>query len=243
MRALSQKDFLALWESGQGLHPLDQGMLAIQTAFPEMRNESVADWPLGRRNRALAELRCALFGRWIRGWSACEACGEKVEFAVDGAAISDCATPGSEARVRVGERSFRLPSSRDLARITTEADPVRAAVRLLELCSVSKTGSEAAQEQETSAQLSEGELELIGETMSQADPLAEILLHFDCPACDHSFDQAFDLSSFLWVEIEGRAKRLLLDVYALASSFGWSENEILSLSTARRDFYLQMVRT
>jgi hypothetical protein len=242
MCALSQADCLALWESGQGLHPLDQGLLAIQTAFPEMRNESVADWPLGRRNRALAELRCALFGRWIRGWSECEACGEKVELAVDGAAISDCATPGSEARVQVGERSFRLPSSRDLARITAEADPGTAAVRLLELCSVSATGSEAAQEQETPAQLSEDQLELIGETMSQADPLAEILLHFDCPVCGHSFDQALDLPSFLWSEIEGRAKKLLLDVYALASRFGWSENEILSLSAARRDFYLQMVQ-
>ncbi|HTD55845.1 MAG TPA: hypothetical protein VK670_10720 [Silvibacterium sp.] len=242
MCALSPADCLALWESGQGLHPLDRSLLAIQTAFPEMRNESVADWPLGRRNRALAELRCTLFGRWIRGWGACEACAEKMEFAVDGAAISDCATPDSEARVQVGERSFRLPSSRDLARITTEADPARAAVRLLELCSVLVTEPEAAQEQETPAQLSEGELELIGEAMSQADPLAEILLHFDCPVCGHSFDQALDLSSFLWSEIEGRAKKLLLDVYALASSFGWSENEILSLSAARRDFYLQMVR-
>jgi hypothetical protein len=233
MRALSQTDCLALWESGQGLHPLDQGLLAIQMAFPETRNESVADWPLGRRNRALAELRCALFGRWIRGWSACGACGEKVEFAVDGAEISECATPVSETTIQVERRSFRLPSSRDLAQIATEDDPDNAALRLLQLCAVSP---------DEPAQLSNDELELVGDRISEADPLAEILFHFDCPVCGHSFDRVLDLSSFLWAEIEGRAKRLLLDVYELAASFGWSEGEILSLSPLRRDFYLQMVR-
>jgi len=236
MRALSQADCLALWESGQGLHPLDQGLIAIQTAFPETRNESVADWPLGRRNRALAELRCSLFGRWIRGWSACEACGEKVEFGVDGAAISSHSTPDSEVKLQVGDRAFRLPNSRDLAQISTEADPEKAAGRLLELCFVSPA------HEEHPAELSEQELELIGEKMAEADPLAEILLHFDCPVCGHSFDQPLDVASFFWAEIEGRSKKLLLDVYALAASFGWSESEILSLSPVRREFYLQMVR-
>jgi hypothetical protein len=56
MRALTHADFLSLWEKGRGLHPLDQGLLAIHAAFPEAR-ETVADWPLGQRNRATA-------GRW-----------------------------------------------------------------------------------------------------------------------------------------------------------------------------------
>jgi len=241
MRALSPADCLALWESGQGLHPLDQALLAIQAAFPETRKESVADWPLGRRNRALAELRCACFGRWIRGWSACEACGEKVEFSFDGAAIGESATPDSDATVHIGERSFRLPSSRDLAQLTTEADPTRATARLVELCCVSTVDGQAARVQGVPGQLSEEELELVGEKMSAADPLAEIVLHFDCPVCGRSFDQVLDLSLFLWSEIEGRAKKLLLDVYSLALGFGWSESEILSLSATRRDFYLQMV--
>ena len=58
MRALTHADFLSLWEKGRGLHPLDQGLLAIHAAFPEAR-ETVADWPLGQRNRALAEKRLA----------------------------------------------------------------------------------------------------------------------------------------------------------------------------------------
>jgi hypothetical protein len=46
----------------------------------------------------------------------------------------------------------------------------------------------------------------------------------------------------LWAEIEVRAKRLLLEVHLLATAYGWSEAEILSLNAQRREFYLEMVR-
>jgi hypothetical protein len=236
MEALSHADCLALWESGQVLHPLDQGLLAIQTAFPETRGEDIAGWPLGKRNRALAELRCALFGRWIRGWSTCEACGEKLEFAVDGEAIRDHSAPGAAVTIEAGARLLRLPNSRDLAQIASEDDAEIAANRLVELCTVSSQQADSAEK------LTEQELELIGDRIAEADPLAEILLHFDCPVCAHSFDQPLDLSSFLWAEIAGRARKLLMDVVTLAAGFGWSEREILALSPLRREFYLRMVR-
>ena len=41
--------------------------------------------------------------------------------------------------------------------------------------------------------------------------------------------------------MEGRAKRLLMDVHLLARAYGWSEAEVLALSPARRRFYLEMV--
>jgi hypothetical protein len=241
MRALSQADCVALWESGQALHPLDQGLLAIQTAFPETRGESLADWPLGRKNRALAELRCSCFGRWLRGWTGCDSCGEKIEFAVDGEAISRGATPESQTTVQVGNRTFRLPTTRDLSKIAFETDSSLAASRLLEMLCVLPS-AEGEQATGLSPRSSNEELDAAGEKLAEADPLTEILVHFDCPACSHSFDQALDLTQFLWSEIEGRAKRLLLDVCTLAGSFGWSERDILSMSTTRRDFYLQMVR-
>ena len=42
--------------------------------------------------------------------------------------------------------------------------------------------------------------------------------------------------------MEAHARRLLLDVHQLASAYGWSEMEILSLSATRRNAYLEMVR-
>jgi hypothetical protein len=241
MRALSPADCLDLWESGQALHPLDQGLLAIQTAFPETRRVSVADWPLGRRNQALAELRCDTFGRWIRGWSACEQCGDKLEFAVDGDSLKESNGSNSEPEIHFGERVFRLPTSRDLAGIVDERDPSQAAIRLLELCAVPAAVENDAEPPGSAAEWTESEIDAISDHMAPADPLADILLRFDCPSCGHSFEQSLDLASFLWSEIEGRAKRLMLDVHTLASAYGWSETEILRLSDARRDFYLQMV--
>jgi hypothetical protein len=234
MRALTQADLLALWETGRSLHPLDQGVLAVHAAFPEVQ-ESVADWPMGRRNRALAELRCAEFGSTLRGWTSCRQCGEQLEFQMDGRALAESEAPASAERVVVGELTYRLPTSRDLAAIATEQDAAAAAHRLVRQCCVANGQAEQA--------WSEEEIDAVGERMAAADPLAEILLRFDCPSCGASFDESLDLTSFLWAEMESRAKRMLIAVHTLASAYGWSEAEILSLSPARREVYLDMVRT
>jgi hypothetical protein len=107
---------------------------------------------------------------------------------------------------------------------------------------VSSTLQDSGKRQVDLKKWTEEQLNAVGERMAQADPLAEILLHFDCPACSHAFDLGLDLAAFLWSELEGRAKRLLRDVHTLASAYGWSEAEVLSLSPARREFYLGMVR-
>jgi hypothetical protein len=232
MTALTQADYLALWESGQALHSIDQGLLAVQAAFPETRQESVADWPLGRRNRALAQLYCSCFGPTLSGWTACRKCGEKLEFTVDGKALVETGSPDAAATVSVLNRVFRLPTSRDLARVAELSDAVSAAPHLLELCLI----------EGDFAEWSEHEIETIGEQLAAADPLAEILLDFGCPVCGDSFQEALDLSAFFWTELEGRSKRLLLDVHTLASAYGWSEAQVLSLSPARRNFYLEQVQ-
>lgn len=90
--------------------------------------------------------------------------------------------------------------------------------------------------------MSETDIDAIGEQMAAADPLAEILLHFDCPACSASFEEGLDLSSFLWAEIERQALRLLRDVHTLAAAYGWSELEILALTPVRRAAYIEMVQ-
>jgi hypothetical protein len=233
MRALTQADLLALWETGQSLHPLDQGVLAIQAAFPEI-HESIADWPMGRRNRALAEFRSAAFGPTLRGWTSCRQCAEQLEFQMDGKTLAESEAPASAELMVVGELTYRLPTSRDLAAVATEQDATAAALRLVRQCCV--TDGLAAQA------WNEEEIDAVGERMAAADPLAEILLKFDCPSCGASFDESLDLTSFLWAEMESRAKRMLFGVHTLASAYGWSEAEILSLSPARREVYLDMVR-
>ncbi len=222
----TQTELLALWETGRTMHPLDQGVLAVEAGFPET-TERVADWPLGRRNRALAQLRCRWFGDAPRGWTECPQCAEKLEFGLDVRALAESADPNPGEAVEAGGRTYRLPTSRDLAALVHETD-VSSAVRLL----LRRIGE---------GDLSEQEMESVGEQLAAADSLAEVRLSFDCPNCGAQFEESVDLPTFLWAELEAYVKRLVADVHLLASAYGWSEAEILGMSSARRQLYLDMV--
>jgi hypothetical protein len=239
MQALSNSDLLALWERGSGLHRLDQGLLALSAAFPEVPSAILADWPLGRRNRALIELYCACFTAHLQAWASCSHCGEKMEFELEGAALVGNATDqcvSGDANIVVKGHSFRLPTSRDLARAAQEDNPRAAAFCLLERCRTDRGDGEGP------LAWPEEDLEAVEEAMALADPLAEIPVSLSCPACESQWNEALDPATFLWVEIETRAKRLLWEMHTLASVYGWTETAILSLSEPRRALYLGMVR-
>ena len=232
MRALSDSGVLDLWERGTRLRPLDRGLMLLAAAFPETPDEAPADWPLGRRNSALAEWHCAMFGPKLEAWINCPQCGERLEFQMD--ARSLIAREGSSAndRVVVRGRSFRLPTSRDLARVAAEPDPAGAGLRLLESCCLDADGAE---------HWSEQDLEEVGERLAGADPLAETRLELRCPNCPAEWHETLDIAEFIWTELDAKAKRLLHEVHTLASAYGWTEAEILGLSDPRRSCYLSMV--
>jgi hypothetical protein len=261
MRSLSDSDLLHLWEGGLRRHPLDRALLALGAVFPETPYERLADWPLGRRNKALVELRCSCFGQNLQGWIACAVCGEKLEFELDGRTIADAGRSEDERSrsdrqdepVVVNHISFRLPTSRDLAQVAAETDPRLAAIRIVESCRLASERSSETQtgHRDTSAPVndsrreswSDEELEEIGERMALADPLAETRLTLHCPKCENDWEETLDIVSFLWTEIEARARRLLLDIHTLASAYGWTEAEVLSLSENRRARYVEMVQS
>jgi hypothetical protein len=238
MRFLSSSDLLNLWERGFGLHPLDQALLILGAGFPDASYESLADWPLGRRNHALIELRCACFGPRLRSWMTCSNCGERLEFEMDGGTFTrDASDDESNDLVVVNGQSFRLPTSRDLAQAAQEIDPDKAAIRLVESCRARGSDSPVQPDEE----LTDEELEQVGQSMALADPLAEILISLRCPLCGKESSESLDIGSFFWTEIEAQAKQLLFAVHTLASRYGWTEKEVLSLSEHRRAFYLEMV--
>jgi hypothetical protein len=120
-----------------------------------------------------------------------------------------------------------------LAVAADETDPITGALRIVESCLV---------EPSAPGEWSKKELSEIGETLSMADPLAEIQVSVPCPGCGNDGKETLDLVSFVWTEIEARVRRLLFDVHTLASAYGWSEADILSLSENRRSMYLEMVQ-
>lgn len=234
MRLLSDSDFLQIWEDGFRHHPLDRALSILAAVFPETPYEALADWPLGRRNMALAQLRCNCFGSFIHCRTACRECGEKLEFKMNGAILAG--EPGDKSPrepIIVNGRSFRLPTSRDLAYAAAESDSRKALIRLIEKCLL-----EPAEPRNWSPE----ELEDIGDGMALADPFAETRISLHCPSCSHEWEEALEIASFFWEEIEARVRRLLLEVHSLTLAYGWSEAEILSLSERRRAAYLSMVQ-
>lgn len=239
MRALCNEEFLEMWECGRRLHELDRALLAIQASFPEIAEEKLADWPIGRRNQALAQVRTLYFGRQLQGWTVCEKCGEKLEFELDCGNLFDRQQEDAPQTIHARGCTFRLPTSRDLARIADVREVKAAVLRLLEGCRLKNA-------EESRARIEDGwsqeEIEELSEKMSLADPLAEIALSIECPTCKNACEEALDLPAFLWAEVEARARRILQEVHALASNYGWHEAEILALSDTRRAMYLQMVQ-
>jgi hypothetical protein len=235
MRAFSSVDCLNLWESAKGLHPLDQSLLALCAALPDTPQDSLSDWPLGRRNRALFELYRYCFGSRLAAWAACGRCQEKMEFAVDSRELmAQAKDPEQEATVVFRSESYRLPTSRDLAFALADAvNPQTAAVRLVKGCRLTP---------HESAAWTVEDVDEIGELMAAADPAAETRIALRCPACGHEQDEVLDIAIFLWAEIAAVAKRLLREVHALASAYGWTEAQVLSLSAARRNLYMEMVQ-
>ncbi|HEY3860536.1 MAG TPA: hypothetical protein VGO59_01505 [Verrucomicrobiae bacterium] len=232
MRAFSNVDCLHLWESGAGLHPLDQGLLALSAALPETPGESLLDWPLGRRNAALAQLRCSSFGPKLQGWTACGKCGEKLEVEMDARWLTG--QESSMEPVIVNGQSFRLVTSRDLAQAAREADVPRAAMCLAQSCCLDSGAAHG---------WSEEELEQIGQQLALADPLAETRLALRCPDCQYEWQETFDVAAFLWREIETRARKLLVEIHTLAAAYGWAEADILAMSGRRRAAYLEMAQS
>jgi hypothetical protein len=235
MRTLADADFLEIWENGARRHPLDRALLMLAAALPDTWYEDLADWPLGRRNQSLAQLRCRCFGDRLPCRAACRNCGEPLEFELDGSMLAGGRDEQSAAApILVNERSFRLPTSRDLAKVAREADPAQAALQLAAHCLLPPAEV---------ADWTVQEVEAIGEEMARADPMAEILVSAQCPECGEAAEETLDIASFLWDEIAARARRRLLEIHALASAYGWSEAEILALSEARRGLYFEAVQS
>jgi hypothetical protein len=226
MRALSATELLSVWECGNAQVPLQRALTMLVAACAEISSESLAHLTIGQRDAQLLTLREMTFGSELTGVTDCPACGEKIELSFDSSDIRPPTEtePPAELVVRLngGAVRFRLPTSADLLASNNPEE-------LLERCLLSG-----------SKHVTEGFAASIGEKMSSADPMADIHLTLNCPSCEHKWEAPFDIVAFLWREISAAARRLLREVHTLASAYGWTETEILSLSPARRRVYLEM---
>lgn len=242
MRRPDPRTLIDVWESGLSQPPQHKILILLASFLEGCSRADIAAMPVGRRDAALLDIREQLFGPVLSTMVACPDCGEQLEADV---AIADIRAPAAADPDKVrtisaeGHRvAFRLPTTDDLIALPADATVADARGLLLGRCVIeAHDGAGSAVEPRD---LPEPVVRKLAAKMASLDPQADISLALTCPACSGAFAALLDVASFLLRDLHMWAQRMLRDVHALASAYGWGEAEILALSPVRRQIYLEM---
>lgn len=230
MSKLAPMQLLELWERGASCGPHERALNLLLRALPGRTWEELADLDLGSRDWHLLHLRHVWFGPSLAARGLCPSCQEQIEVELDARQLQ-ASMPPDPAPLFVDDdgRRYRLPSSRDLLSLSATVDLDSAANALFEACCLDAGETSAA----TAARVEEGLSALAAERGIQ--------LALQCEVCGETWTCAFDPGAFFWEEIDTEAQAVLDEVHLLAKAYGWNEAEVLSLSHARRNAYLERV--
>lgn len=218
-----------------------RGPLARALALVEASPDAAAVLPVGTRDAALLALREFFFGRGFDAVTNCPSCAEAIELTFDSGDVRRRAEEPPPLSLDDDDVhvEFRVPTCADLAAAegAGSLSAARAIVFARCVTRVTRGGEEIA-----TRELPAALVDRIVARMAEADPQADVALELSCPSCGHPWRAPFDAASFVWSELSAAARALLADVNLLASAYGWSESDILALTTARREAYLEMLR-
>lgn len=241
MRALSSIELLQAWEVGFAQSPSNRALTLLSAACQERSPDDLAKLSIGRRDAMLLTLREQTFGSIMNCIGLCSGCGERMEFDLQTSQIRAEKEDATEfVSVTHGdyEMNVRSPNSLDLLSISVAGDVATARRQLLERCVISATRESRAV---AVGDLPSVVVDAIEDALENADPQADLQLTVSCPSCGFSYPQTLDIVSFLWNELNSWACNLLHEVHRLASAYGWTEKEILTMSPRRRRFYLNLI--
>ncbi|MGH9591907.1 MAG: hypothetical protein ACRD5L_02360, partial [Bryobacteraceae bacterium] len=191
------------------------------------------------------ELRSATLGPLLNAFATCPGCAGQVEFEVNADELgADFPREAQSGQVEIHtfqeagfSARFRLPDSTDLYAARACGSVEEARQTIFSRC---MSPVESGQRTLSASEVPEPMIERFAAYVAGQEPAAGISLALRCPSCASQWELALDIVSFFWREIQAAARRILLEVDALARSYGWGEAEILSMSPARRQLYLEM---
>jgi hypothetical protein len=243
MQAPSAAQLVGMWERGARQPWVDRALTLVSACHPELTDSELRALTVGERDADLLALRELLFGRALKSFAECPHCRARLEFSVDvndlRSSFAGCsnATPAEltldDIRIR-----FRRLSSEDLQAAARCADVADARRVLLQRCVVDarRNGEPLA-----AADLPPACVEALSSRLAALDGAADIALDLRCVACHHPWQLTLDIVRFVWAEVNALARGYLNDVHTLAWAYGWREADILAMSPARRQFYLERV--
>jgi hypothetical protein len=242
---VSAAKLLEVWESGQQQPHADKALTLLAAAYPNTSRENLAALTIGQRDARLISLREKLFGAQLISLTDCPACSERLELSFN---VLDIRTPpGAEPDATFSlsqsgyELQLRLPNSLDLLELAGCSNTAEMRAKLIEQCVRCVQHQGQAGSVEHLEGMPPEVVEAAIERISEADPQADVEVNLVCPFCEHAWQTSFDIVSYLWTEVHAWATQLLREVHLLASSYGWRESDILSMSQRRRRCYLEFL--
>lgn len=228
MRVLTGQDEIAFHDPAGGPHTRLAALAASVggRGIAALTALTLAEW-----EDALLSLRRALIGPQIESETDCDSCGtgNALAFSLDdlprepSAALPLDGTPLGPLRladlIALEERGLQgEPALIALLSQATGMDPAQAEARL--------TGPD----RDTAIAALESAVAGLG-----------LEIGTSCTDCGAALVLPLDVADFLDTELRSRAARLLDEVHLIASSYHWSEAEILGLPSPRRQDYLHRI--
>ncbi len=243
MQSLSAQQILQAWERGRDRPPAQRALDLLATGLPEIQREHLAHLTVGERDAYLLHLREKTLGSTLHGGAECPACNVRLEFSLtvrDVLQDQPIPLPAREMELATDGYAvrFRLPDGEDMAAAGSCRDVPAARALLITRCVLAARHGESFVAPED---LPAAVIAAMGAGMAERDPQALVELRLTCAACRHSWDAVLDIGSFFWTELAALSQRLVQEVHVLARAYGWSEREILALSAARRQAYIERV--
>ncbi|MEO1079484.1 MAG: phage baseplate protein [Pseudomonadota bacterium] len=240
MAPVDELSLLKVLERGLDQPAYKRALLLLEAVQPGVNGEGLAAMPIGQRDRCLLLLREQLFGSRMECTLACPNCGEALEFSCS---VTDlCLEPAlphdQHLELLHGDIAvrYRLPNSDDLATALQDNPESNGQAAVLERCIQLVTDND----RDITGQPLPVEIQAaVLEGMESADPQGNVELDMTCPSCAEQWQSPFDIVAYLWSELEAWGQRLLGDIHALASSYGWTEAEVLAVTPWRRRQYLE----
>jgi T4 bacteriophage base plate protein len=241
MRTLNTPEVLDIWQTGYGRSVTENSLRLIGLSCDAENIEEMAHLSLGERDNRLMQLRRWFFGNTLNNIAVCPSCSQKVEWVstVDEIGFHEAAHGDTYQSFEFrGEKlyvKFRLPTSKDIFQDNFFRNERSDVEKILLSCIVELRQDDQPLE---TAKLPKSVFQELAREIEKHDPLSDISIQLNCPQCRYSWEASFDISDYLWKEIDHWAKQLLEEVYILALHFGWSEYDILAMHPNRRQFYL-----
>ena len=248
MAVPSTQHLLAAWERGRAVPRQAERALALLCAVhADVPRATVAALPIGERDRRLLSLREDMFGPELKALTACPDCRASLELEFEAGDFGSASREDITGEAATDPLSFsldgydvvfRLPNSLDVLALRDGDGDDQNRLRLLQRLVLRASRGD---EEFPASRLPSALVAALEGRLSLEDPHADIRLNLTCAACAARWQVPFDIASYLWNEVDAWALRLLRDVHRLARAYGWREADILALSSARRQCYLDLL--